>query len=343
MARKPCGFGIHTGVGSAQVRLMMDDGRTRLREEIAERLSSCDRETLLRIREALDQGEDGDEEVPVLFSGGITRRQVLAGAFAGGAALVSTNLATGLVAGSLGTRAGQAVAQLESETELIKLRGLLALYENLEQVGIDALLSAGMSAVAFSLGGLETGIRALEKGVDLVDSGVSALERSFPTVRSGLSIVERLVAGLERRVRQLQDVMAEVQEMVSPLSDAVGSFFSSLVERIPGVGPSIVDALDRISELIGSLPEAIGEIRSSLLEPLGEEWFTDDEESGLKGRLLNPLQDGLLEPLEEFLSDLADTIDSWQTQLVDPIAGALTQRKAIKEQIADYREREGIV
>ena len=322
---------------------MDDDGRRKLREEIDERLGSCDSEALLRVKEALELDEEAEEEGPVLFSGGISRRQMLAGAFAGGAALVSTNLATGLVAGSLGTRAGQAIAQLESEAELLKLRGLLALYENLEQVGIDALLSAGMAAVSLSLGGLETAVTALEGGVDLVDQGVSALERSFPTIRSGLSIVERLVEGLERRVRQLQDVMAEVQEMVSPLSDAVGSFFSSLVERIPGVGPSIVDALDRISELVGSLPEAIGEIRTSLLGPLREEWFTDDEESGLKGRLFSPLQESLLEPLEEFLSDLADTIDEWQTELVAPLEGALIEREAIREQIADYREREGIV
>jgi hypothetical protein len=321
---------------------MEHDRDESLSEEIAERLESCDRETLLRIKDALDSSEEGAQESAALFSEGISRRQLLVGAAAGGAALVSTNLATGLVAGSLGTRAGQAVAQLETETELIKLRGLLALYENLEQVGIDALLSTGMAALSLSLGGLEAGITALEKGVDLVDEGVSALERSFPTIRSGLTIVESLVAGLERRVRRLQDVMAEVQEMVSPLSDAVGSFFSSLVERIPGVGPSIIDALDRISELVGSLPDAIGEIRTGLLEPLREEWFTDDEERGLKGRLFNPLQESLLEPLEEFLSDLADAVDTWETQLVDPLEDALTQRKAMKKQIADYKEREGI-
>jgi hypothetical protein len=321
---------------------MEHDRDESLSEEIAERLESCDRETLLRIKDALDSSEEGAQESAALFSEGISRRQLLVGAAAGGAALVSTNLATGLVAGSLGTRAGQAVAQLETETELIKLRGLLALYENLEQVGIDALLSTGMAALSLSLGGLEAGITALEKGVDLVDEGVSALERSFPTIRSGLTIVESLVAGLERRVRRLQDVMAEVQEMVSPLSDAVGSFFSSLVERIPGVGPSIIDALDRISELVGSLPDAIGEIRTGLLEPLREEWFTDDEERGLKGRLLNPLQESILEPLEDFLSDLADAVDTWETQLVDPLEDALTQRKAMKKQIADYKEREGI-
>jgi hypothetical protein len=321
----------------------MDGNRKQeLREEIARRLDSSDMETLLRVEDLLKTSEGEEAEAPGLFRGGISRRQMLAGTLAGGAVLVSTNLATGLVAGSLGTRAGQAVAQLESEAELIKLRGLLALYENLEQVGIDALLSTGLAAVSLSLEGLEIAIGALEGGVGLVEDGVVFFESSFSAVRRGLTAVESLVLSLESRVRQLQDVMSEIQEKVSPLSDAVGSFFSSLVERIPGVGPAIVDALDRISELVGSLPDSIGQIRTRLLEPLREDWFTDDEDNGLKGRLLNPLQESLLEPLKTLLDELQDSIDNWQQQLVGPVEEALTERKAIKQQIADYKGREGI-
>jgi hypothetical protein len=321
---------------------MEENDREELRERIAERLGSCDGDTLSRVSELLDLSEERGEEKPVLFSEGVSRRQFLAGVTAGGAALVSTNLATGLVAGSLGTKAGQAVAQLESEAELIRLRGLLGLYESLEQVGIDALLSTGVALLSASIEGLETGITALERGVGLVDAGVSAFEDSFPFIRRGLALVENLFTRLENRVARLQELMADVQEIVSPLSDAVGSFFSSLVERIPGVGPSIVDALDRISELVGSLPDAIGEVRSRLIEPLSDDWFTDDEESGLKGRLLNPLQEELLGPLESFLGGLAHTIDEWQEELIDPMERALAERDTIRGQIADYREREGI-
>jgi hypothetical protein len=321
---------------------MEDDGRRELRDRILERLDSCDRDALERVSKMLDQAEEGAAEKAVLFSEGISRRQFVAGVAAGGATLLSTNLATGLVAGSLGTRAGQAVAELESEAELIKMRGLLSLYENLEQVGVDALLSTGIVILSASVEAVEKGITVLESGVALVDTGVSAFERSFPAIRRGLAVVESLFTSLENRVTQLQDLMAEVQEVVSPLSDAVGSFFSSLVERIPGVGPAIVDALDRISELVGSLPSTIGEVRDRLVEPLSEDWFTDDEESGLKGKLLNPLQEELLDPLESFLGDLANSIDDWQGQLIDPMERALTERGAIQRQIADYKGREVI-
>ena len=319
-----------------------NEQRELLRSKIVERLDSCDEGSLLKIGEALDSMEDARDEKQILFSEGITRRQFMLGVAAGGATLVSTSLATGLVAGSLGAKAGQAVAELESEAELIKLRSLLALYENLERVGIDAILSAGVAALSISLEGLEKGITALESGVGLVDAGVTALEETFPAMRRGLRVVESLLASMENRVTQLQELMSEIQEVVSPLSDAVGSFLSALVERIPGVGPAILDALDRISELVGSLPEAIGDVRSKLVEPLREDWFTDDEESGLKGRLLNPLQENLLEPLKEFLDHLASAIGDWQEQLVNPIEQALTEREDIREEITRYREREGI-
>jgi len=319
-----------------------NEQRELLRSKIVERLDSCDEGSLLKIGEALDSMEDARGEKQILFSEGITRRQFMLGVAAGGATLVSTSLATGLVAGSLGAKAGQAVAELEGEVELIKLRGLLALYENLERVGMDAILSTGVAALSISLEGLEKGITALESGVGLVDAGVTALEETFPAMRRGLRVVESLLASMENRVTQLQELMSEIQEVVSPLSDAVGSFLSALVERIPGVGPAILDALDRISELVGSLPEAIGDVRSKLVEPLREDWFTDDEESGLKGRLLNPLQENLLEPLKEFLDHLASAIDDWQEQLVNPIEQALTEREDIREQITRYREREGI-
>ncbi len=318
-----------------------NDQREALQSRIVEGLASCDEDTLLRIGEMLRPAEAAGEE-PIPLSGGITRRQFLVGAAAGGATVVSTNIATGLVAGYLGARAGEAKAGLEAQTELIKLRGLLALYENLEQVGIDALLSTGIAALTISLEGLELGISGLQSGVRLVDRGVSAFENAFPTIRSGLSLVENLVTSVENRVTQVQELMSEVQEVVSPLTDALGSFFSSLVERIPGVGPTIVDALDRISELVGSLPQIISQIRRGLLEPLREHWFTDDEEAGLKGRLLNPLQENLLEPLEDFLGDVADAIDEWQKELINPVEEALTQREVIRQQIVGYKEREEI-
>ena len=319
-----------------------NEQREALQGRIAELLSSCDDDTLRRIDEMLHAPGLTEGRDAVLFKRGLTRRQFVAGAAAGGALVVSTNAATGLVAGALGTKVGQTGTQLANQAEFIKLRGLLSLYETLERVGIDAIASAGIAALRISLDGLQLGVSGLESAVGLMDDAVSAFERAFPGIRRGLSLAERLITSVENRITDLQELMGEVQEVVSPLTDALGSFFSSLVARIPRVGQSILDTLDRISELLGSLPEAIGQINTGLLEPLRGDWFTDEEDQGLKGRLLNPLQENLLGPLERFLGDLAADTDEWQEKLIDPVEKALAQREVIREQISEYEEREAL-
>ena len=62
----------------------------------------------------------------------LTRRQLLTTAAGGGAALAVSALG-GAAIGSVLTRA-------EYEIELTKLRALVALYEQLERVGLDAIL-----------------------------------------------------------------------------------------------------------------------------------------------------------------------------------------------------------
>jgi hypothetical protein len=99
-----------------------NDTRQELRNEIVEQIDSCDEGTLIRIGEMLDSVEDDSDGKAMLFSEGITRQQFLAGLAAGGATLVSTSLATGLMAwlaggegGSSQSRAGESGRVDEAE------------------------------------------------------------------------------------------------------------------------------------------------------------------------------------------------------------------------------------
>ena len=48
------------------------------------------------------------------------------------------------------------------------------------------------------------------------------------------------------------------------------------------------------------------------------------------------------EYLEEFLGNLVDSIDQWQGQLISPLEEALTEREVIRQQITNYKDREGL-
>ena len=87
----------------------------------------------------------------------LTRRQLITTAAAGGAAIV--------VAGLGGAAVGSAMTTAQYEIELTKLRALVALYEQLEKVGIDAVIQTGMNVVRGALDALKGGVSLLRSGV----------------------------------------------------------------------------------------------------------------------------------------------------------------------------------
>jgi hypothetical protein len=260
----------------------------------------------------------------------LTRRQVLVGLAAGGAVITTANLAA-------------AIWTTTRSAELVKLRGLLALYEGLERVGLDAIIAAGIQVLGLALEGIEAGSRGLQKALSFVDGGLARFEATFPDIRSGLARVEELVGVLDRQIEGLWAIVAQVTERVGPMAEALGDFFSALLDRIPfGVGERIREITARIQELIGGLPDAMDALKTHLLEPLRQDWFSDDETKGLKGDLIEPLRDRLLSPLNALLDDLIAFTDQWEAKLVAPVEDALAQRAAIRQQIDEYRRGNGL-
>ena len=260
----------------------------------------------------------------------LTRRQMLVGLAAGGAVITTANLAA-------------AIWTTTRSVELVKLRGLVALYENLERVGLDALIGTATQALGFALEGIEAGSRGLQTALSLIDGALARFEATFPNIRSGLARVEEIVDALDWQIEGLWAIVAQATERVSPMAEALGDFFSALLDLIPfGVGERIREITARIQELIGGLPDAMDSLKAHLLEPLRQDWFSDDETKGLRGDLIEPLRDRLLSPLNALLDDVIAFTDQWEAKLVSPIEDALAQRAAIRQQIDEYRRDNGL-
>jgi hypothetical protein len=269
----------------------------------------------------------------------ISRRDFLLGAVAGGLVVTPTNLLTAFWATSRGERSGAARARQEVQPELTKLQTLVKLYETLEQVGIDEVISTGIAILEVPLKAVREGSQALQAGLDLADTALTALEGALPALGAGLALAEGLVSVTQARLQIVQQVAGEVGGKLSPLAEAIGSFFSAILGRIPfGVGERIQDGINRITELITSLPSVLDSINNQLLVPLKNDWLSTEEGKGLRGRLTTPLRQKLLEPLKLHLGDLAALSDSLDQKLFGPAKAAIEERKKIRQQITDYRQ-----
>jgi hypothetical protein len=314
--------------------------RGRVIERINQRLQVLDYQTLLKLDE-LTEHVKADREV--FAAEGMPRRRFLQGALVGGVAGLAVGAGGGLVAWETGTAAGRVAAELEATVEALKLKGLLALYENLEKIGLDAIVSTGVAAVGLLLEGVETGSLAIKTGLDTVEGLLLDFEAAFPTIRAGIEWTEGAVSAFADKLQALEDAIERVLDKAQPITEALGSFFNFVLDLLPfGYGDRVRATLDRIDDIVTSIPEAVEGINAKLLKPLRRDWFSEEEGKGLKGGLIDPIVTGLLDPLEAFLGKLADLVGSWEEKLAGPVQRAIGERDAIREQIARYKEEEGL-
>jgi exonuclease VII small subunit len=295
----------------------------------------------------LEQEDGGSERLPSgggsERSDGVTRRQFIGGAAAAGAALVGSNVTTAFLASAWGKGTGEARARQDAQAEIERLRGLVRLYEKLEQVGIDTIIAAGMSAVDLLLDGLKSGAKLLESAVRLIEDAIAALEKSLPTLQDGAKLVGDLLDAARTKVDQLSALLSEMSGKARPLTDALGAFLRWLIGNIPfGVGQKVLEANDQIAVLIGGLPDLFNSITTKLLDPLRNDWLSTEAGKGIGGSLLKPLRERLLSPLRTYLHDVAHLADEWEAKLLKPARAALNQRETIRQEIERYKAVNGL-
>jgi hypothetical protein len=292
----------------------------------------------------------------------LSRRRFLTGAVAGGAAGLAMAAGTGVAvrkvseAELLAARQaaetelqsvkGAADAELEAaNVELARLVGLLDLYEQLEKVGLDAILMAGMAAVALPLKAVETGAKALKSGLDWAEDALLSVSEALPTAQESLLWLEAQVSAVAGAIERFEDGVSNALDRVADnaVGEAVRGFAAKLLDSLPfGLGEKFRDALDGLVALVTSVDELVEGINTHLLEPLREGWFSDEEGKGLRGLLVDPLVEHVLDPAEAHLVNLSVMADNWQSKLADPTQEALTERAKIREEIARYREEHGL-
>jgi hypothetical protein len=311
--------------------------REQLRQRIAERLEGLDDESLLRLDAISQYAEErarplrlpigGGSAEAVDVPAGVSRRRFLIGAGAGGLALAGTALGGAFIGSALSS------PEAEKLKDLVKMRALVALYEELEKAGLDAIVKSSLAAIGGALELAKSAGSFVRAGINAVDTAVGSFERLFPIARHGVAFVEGLVSTLAKQVRDLQQKLADVTGSARPLTDATGKFFSDLLDKIPfGVGANVRDLINNLTALIGAVPTFIDSLNTNLIAPLRSDWFSDDDTKGLKGNLLEPVRQNLLRPADALVTQITKMADDWQTTLT-PINQVIAQRDEVRKQI----------
>jgi hypothetical protein len=271
-----------------------------------------------------------DEHATVL-----TRRQLLTTAAAGGAALAASALG-GAAVGSVMTRA-------EYELELTKLRALVALYEQLERVGLDAILQTGMNIVRGALDAVKGGVNLLRDGVTAAESALANFQALLDSLRGAANGAGQVLDDLTQKFHAAEGIVIAVLGTALPLAESITGFFNSLLQKIPfGIGDDIRRAVNALVDLIRAIPNVVDGITNQLLKPLRDAFFSPSGDPTVKSSLIDPISKNVLTPLKKQLGGIDNLMSSWEKDLTTPVQAALTERQKIRDQIADYRIHNGM-
>ncbi len=268
-----------------------------------------------------------------------TRRKFLKGAAAGGALVT-----LGALGGVGGFKAGQSITKVEYELEIAKLRTLLKLYQELEKVGIDALLSTALKALKLPLETVKMGIGTLKEAVAKAEEALGNFLSFLLNWRELLREGEETLSGLASRIEEVGVKIARALGKVLPFAEAVIEFFARLLQKLPfGVGRELGEALESIKTLLQGLPETLEKMVQVIFRGLKEDVYPQGNgRSRAEEQFSEPIKVGLLEPLRVFMENVVALVDSIERDLAEPIETALAERARIRQQIEEFRRQHNI-
>lgn len=271
-----------------------------------------------------------------------TRRRVVTALATGAVTMTATHLGVAYEAAQWEKQQRQPeIDELKAEIE--RLKGLVTLYENLEKIGIDAIISGAMTAFKSLLDGLRGGVALLHGGISAAEGTISGFQSTFAVLRGALAGAEQAVDNVAALLKNVQDLLGQATSPLDPMIRQVQQFFNDLLGKIPfGVGDNIRQTINGISGLIIAVPSMLLAVKTSLFDSLSATWFSDDSAKSIQGTLLDPISHLVLEPLAKFLDDVEQTLAHWESDVATPVQAALDQRTATRKQIADYRSQQKI-
>jgi hypothetical protein len=285
-----------------------------------------------------------DDPQPIDEQELLSRRRFLAGAAAGGAAGLAVAAGTGVAVWNIVDR--QAQADLEAaQAEIARLQGLVDLYEDLEKIGLDAIIATGMKALALPLEAVALGATALKSGLDWAEGALLSLQEALPTAQESILWLEDQVSAIADGLEKLERAVGNALEKATDnaVAEALEDLANVILDNLPfGLGDKIRQVLEGMVALVTSVDELVEGINTFLLEPMREKWFATEDGSGVGATLIDPLVEHILDPVEAHLESLAALADTWQQDLVSPTEQALAERARIQEDIGQYKKEYGL-
>lgn len=223
------------------------------------------------------------------------------------------------------------------------LTGLVALYEQLEQVGVPSLAAAGVTAVGTALTDLMSGVPSLDEGLVMGEQALAGIEAHLPTLENGRIWLGSHLETLRGYYDAVATVLSTAVETAGSFLQMLNEWFQDVLSWLPfGMGQKAQTIMQALTDLLAETPNTLSGLASNILGPL-DVWLVSGDpnnpEIPLQTNVIQPLRENVLLKTSAALQKAQTVQTTYNEQLATPLTMAVQTHQEIQTRIAEYRQQ----
>lgn len=218
--------------------------------------------------------------------------------------------------------------------------GLLALYEQLDEVQLGERVENGIEAVATTITDMLDDLPGLEEGIQLGQVALDDFEAQLPLLVHGRLWLNQHIHHLRQRFGALEAILSVTVERAGNFLELLQEWFASVRKWLPfNLGENAAAVMQTITDLLVETPNTVNGLVTNLADPLDMFLSSDGQEHPVQQKMVRPLRDNLIAKGSATLGKARRVNDAYTVELAEPVQTAVEQQRAIKQMIAQYREQ----
>lgn len=218
------------------------------------------------------------------------------------------------------------------------LGGLVALYEQLEDVDLGAVVDEGLATLGTAVDELAEMVPSVSEGLQAGQQALSDFEEQLPVLEEGrrwlanqLLLVTALYQALELA---LQNGLEATGAFLRLLSD----WFQDILRWLPfGIGRRASEIMAAMTNLLAELPNTTEGLHVNVAQPLDHWLAKEGDETNLQRQLIKPVRERAIGQASAAMDKAGTLQTAYRSGLSTPVQEAMQRRQAILAQIEQYR------
>ena len=220
------------------------------------------------------------------------------------------------------------------------LSGLVALYDQLDEVDMTETVQNGLAIVTDSINNLIDQTPVLSEGIELGHQALAEVEGHLPQLEDGRIWMEAQANKLGAFYDTVEVVLQGILDSVGSFLDLVESWFDGVRKWLPfGIDEKAANVVNALSDLVAETPHTISGLDTYIAKPL-DVWLAREEDTPrLTRTLIKPIREKVLAEANETINRAQSVKTTYQDQLTLPVEAAAANRNAVRQQISNYRQQ----